>query len=137
MGRFDFLPTAAEVAELRKGKPITKPRPAALLKKDRAKRKESIEERENRKVKARSKGQCEVRERYSDSIVPYRCMRAAREIHHFLGGMGRRGIKESALAENKLHVCSIDHKLITKHVLQPHWTDVNDRAGTVTFVRIK
>lgn len=116
---------------------IPKGRPASLLKQDRAKRKESIEERENKKVKARSKGQCEVRERYTDSVVPYRCLRAAREIHHFLGGMGRRGVKESALAQNKLHVCSQDHDLITRHILQPHWRDVNDRAGTCVFVRLK
>lgn len=114
-----------------------KPRPRALEKQDRAKRKQTIEDRENATVKARSKGQCEVRERYSDAIVPYRCLKSARHIHHFLGGTGRRGVKASALAINKLHVCEADHDLITRHILQPHWTDVNDRAGTTTFVRLK
>jgi hypothetical protein len=38
-----------------------KPRPRALEKKDRLKRKQSIEDRENAKVKARSGGWCEVR----------------------------------------------------------------------------
>lgn len=125
-----------------------KPRPRALLKEDRRKVKETIEQRENKKVKARSKGQCEVVEVFhlrvlkDDTVVAentatHRCLRQAREIHHLLGGTGRRGVRESALAQNKLHVCSADHELITRHILQGSWTDVNDRAGTVTFVRLK
>lgn len=116
---------------------LQKPRPRALLKQDRVKAKQSIEVRENAIVKKRSKGQCEVRERYADSIVPYRCMRQARHVHHLLGGSGKRGIGDSALAHNKLHVCEADHDLIHQHILQPHWTDVNDRAGTVYYVRLK
>lgn len=112
-----------------------KPRPRALEKQDRAKHKQSIEDRENAKVKARSKGQCEVKER--STAGTHRCLKRAVQIHHFLGGMGRRGVRESALAENKLHVCADDHDLITRHILQQHWRDVNDRAGTAYFIRLK
>ena len=124
---------------------IPKPRPRALDKQDRAKAKQSVEERENKKVKARSRGQCEVKELEHHRIpgvaqalgLNRRCVRRASETHHFLGGMGRRGVKESALARNKLHVCGICHDLITRHILQPHWTDVQDRAGSVTFIRLR
>ena len=112
-----------------------KPRPGALLKKDRVKAKQSVEDRENAKVKARSQGQCEVVQEFV-YVGGRRCLRRASEIHHLLGGSGRRGVKESALAENKIHVCGVCHDLITRHILQPHWTHVEDRAGTVTFVRL-
>lgn len=118
---------------------FAKPRPRALMKLDRVKAKQSVEDQENAIVKARSKGQCEVIEVFETKAYPYRhrCLKTARHIHHFLGGIGRRGVKESALAINKLHVCAGDHDLITRHVLQPHWTDVNDRAGTTIFIRLK
>ena len=120
---------------------IPKPRPRALDKKDRATRKQNIEDREDKKVKTRSQGQCEARVAYiavgTDLVVARRCVRRAGEIHHLLGGIGRRGVKESALAQNKLHLCGICHDLVTRHILQGHWTDVNDRAATITFVRLK
>lgn len=74
---------------------------------------------ENDKVKARSGGQCEVLERYADSIVPYRCTRRAVHVHHVLGGFGVRGRGESAKAENKLHLCKTCHSEIHGHVLIP------------------
>jgi len=116
--------------------PQPKPRVRALLKQDRVKRKQSIEDRENAKVRARSKGQCEVREATHGTLL-HRCRKQARHIHHLLPGLGRRGIRESALAQNKLHVCEDDHSLIHAHILQHHWHDVNDRAGTSYFVRLK
>jgi hypothetical protein len=130
--------------------PQPKPRPRALDKQDRVKRKQSVEDRENAIVKARSYGQCEVREMslVRDSFVREttgrsfltlgrRCARRASQIHHFLGGSGRRGIGESAKAENKLHVCDKCHDEITRHILQPHWTQVENRAGTSYFIRVK
>lgn len=113
---------------------LQKPRVRALEKLDRAKRKQSIEDRENAKVKARSLGQCEMREVVVSDV--FRCRKNAYEIHHLLGGSGKRGVRESALAINKLHVCSFDHQLITEHILQPSCADLNDRAGTTTYVRL-
>lgn len=120
---------------------FAKGRPKALRKKDRAKVKQAIEDVENAKVRERSKGQCEVRVVYqsmgNDELVASRCGRRAFHIHHLLGGIGRRGIKESALAENKLHVCEADHDLIHAHILQVHWRDVQDRAGSSFCIRLK
>ena len=126
---------------------IPKPRPRALEKQDRAKRKQSVEDRENARVKARSKGQCEVREQFTSRgfaeptiSSTRRCVRRASETHHLLGGSGRRGVGESAKAENKLHVCSGPnscHDWITRRVLQVHWLDVNDRAGSHYAIRLK
>ena len=125
-----------------------KSRPRALDKQDRVTRKQSVEDRENAKVRVRSHGQCEVLERVKHTIPEakhmieggvvyalHHCRRQARHIHHLLGGSGRRGMGESALAVNKLHLCPQDHDLITRHILQPEWTDVENRAGTVTFRR--
>lgn len=96
-----------------------KPRPAKLAKLDRLKIRETLDRAENVKVKARSGGQCELRERYRDSIVPYRCTRRAVHIHHRLGGIGVRGRGPSALADNKFHVCARCHSDIHAHVLVP------------------
>jgi hypothetical protein len=125
-----------------------KPRPRALQKLDRQKAKQSVEDRENSIVKTRSGGRCEVA---TVSIEPHigasgtiyqkpassRCVRRASEIHHLLSGMGRRGVKESALAQNKQHVCGVCHDLITRHILQGYWTDVKDRASTITYIRLR
>lgn len=120
---------------------IPKPRPRALEKQDRTKRKKATDDKETAKVKTRSGGQCECREilhnYLNDELIKRRCVRRASETHHLLGGSGRRGVKESALAKNKLHLCGICHDLVTRHILQGSWTDVNDRAGTITFVKLK
>lgn len=117
--------------------------PRAILKEKRVKVKQDIEDEQNAIVKARSGGRCEVRERAvrDEHAETKRCKRDAREVHHCLGGIGRRGVRESALAQNKLHVCAgfegSCHDLITRWILQQHWTDVNDRAGTSYFIRLK
>ena len=120
-----------------------KPKPRALEKLARQRQKQSVEDRENARVKARSNGQCEVREQFTSrgfaepSISSTRrCHRRASEVHHILGGSGRRGVGESAKAENKLHLCGPCHDLITRHILQVHWTQVEDRAGTHYVVRL-
>lgn len=112
---------------------LPKGRPAKLAKADRANDREAIDKRESKKVKQRSGGQCEVRERYADSIVPYRCTRRAFHVHHMLGGIGVRARGKSALAIHKQHVCSDCHSDITGHVLRhiggviPLWTDAYKR----------
>jgi len=124
-----------------------KPKPRALEKQARLRQKQSVEDTQNARVKARSKGQCEVREQFTSRgfaeptiSSTRRCHRRASEVHHILGGSGRRGVGESSKAENKLHLCGGPgscHDLVTRRILQAHWTDVNDRAGTSYFVRLK
>lgn len=89
---------------------LPKGTPQAVLKDQRARVRQAVDERESAKVKVRSGGQCEVR-------CPTRCLRRAVHVHHRIGGIGVRGRGTSALAKNKLHVCSRCHSDIHAHVL--------------------
>jgi len=93
-----------------------KPRPVALERKDRRTARKAADEAENKIVRARSGGRCQLVERY---IRLYPCMRRAVHIHHRLPGIGVRGRGKSALAENKLHLCIECHRDIHSHVLVP------------------
>lgn len=105
-----------------------KPRAAALERADRRKARQTVDERESDKVKARSGGQCEVRFQVGAFAVAH-CGRRAFHVHHMLGGIGVRAIGRSALAAHKQHVCSRCHSAIGAHILQrvggdpPMWTD--------------
>lgn len=111
---------------------IPKGRPAKLEKADRVRERETADERENVKVRARSGGQCEVYERRRRLS---RCKRRAFQIHHMIGGWGRRARGKSLLAKHKQHVCADCHSDITGHVLMrrgdhvdPLYTDWYERA---------
>ena len=101
-----------------------KPRPAALERRDRRRDRVSKDEAESRKVRARSKGRCEI-----VVLGEGQCERRANQIHHMLGGWGRRARGTSILAERKQNTCGVCHPLITGHVLQriggpvPLWSD--------------
>ena len=99
-----------------------KPRPAALERDDRRKARAVRDEAENKKVRARSAGRCEMNDGWG------RCRRRAIHVHHKLGGFGVRGRGASALASNKLNLCPACHSDIHNHVLVP---DGN------TFTRVK
>jgi hypothetical protein len=111
--------------------PIPKSRPRALDKEDRKKWIASTDKVEDKKVKARSKGQCEV------FVVGHgRCQkRAEGDPHHMLGGWGRRARGRSALAKHKQHCCRTHHRAITNHTLRllangdlPQWDDAYERV---------
>ena len=80
-------------------------------------------------VKARSGGRCEVVVVYGDSIVPYGCWETATQVHHMIGGSGKRARGMSQLPEHKQHCCDECHQLITDRKLiriggdVPLWTD--------------
>lgn len=59
----------------------------------------------------RSGGRCEVRE--LQGMTSVRCGRGAIEVHHMIGGRGKRGRGASATAECKQHVCTACHQDIT------------------------
>lgn len=95
---------------------------------------------EDAKVKRRSEGRCEVIFVLPDSMpfLPVaRCVRPACEIHHLIGGSGRRNIGISMLAKHKLHVCATCHPLITGHVLVPQNFSKRERASTVRYERVR
>ena len=112
---------------------FAKTRPRALDKEDRNKRVVSTDKAEDKIVKARSKGQCEV-----FVVGVGRCQKKAISIHHQLAGWGRRARGRSALAEHKQHICDGPtgcHRLITGHVLRllingdlPQWDDAYERV---------
>ena len=110
-------------------KSLQKPRPRALDKQDRDRLTMTTDAEESKKVKQRSGGQCEI-------VIDGegRCLRKGFQVHHMLGGWGRRARGRSALAEHKQHACSECHDFITKHLLRlnvqgslPSWTDVYTR----------
>lgn len=91
-----------------------KSRPRALDKDDRKKLIVKTDKDEDKEVKARSNGQCEV------FIVGLgRCQQKGQgDPHHMLGGWGRRARGRSALAEHKQHCCRKHHDMITNHTLR-------------------
>jgi len=91
---------------------IPKPRPHILVRDERDAADQAHDKSESAKVKARSKGRCEV------TIGGVRCPRRAFEVHHHIGGWKLRGRGASALAENKTHACSDCHRLITGNALE-------------------
>lgn len=123
--------------------PLSKGRPASLLREDRRKARESKDRAENKFVKERSGGRCEVVEivrvgndaeaRLGFSTGLFRCNRRATQVHHMIGGNGKRGRGISALAKHKQHVCDECHLLITGYIggkklwreggMVPLWTD--------------
>lgn len=93
-----------------------KPRLRALVKQDRTRAQQDRDWLESQKVRTRSQGQCERREQFADGYVS-RCSRRAFPVHHMLGGIGRRGIGESAKAIRKQHLCAKCHRDITNGIL--------------------
>ncbi len=101
--------------------PLSKPRPAALDKKDKTQARVSRDERLSAEVRVRSRGRCEMN-LGSTSAAGIRCHRRATEVHHLLGGNGRRGYGDSALPVNKAHLCQDHHALCTQRVITCHRT---------------
>ena len=93
--------------------PLALPKPPPVMLQRDAKRAVEIarDTFESAKVRARSKGRCEV------TLGGVRCPKRAAEVHHHLGGWRRRGRGASALAINKTHACRDHHRQITGHVL--------------------
>jgi hypothetical protein len=89
-----------------------KSRPLMAERDDKRAADEARDKAESRKVKARSRGRCEV------TIGGARCTSRAGEVHHHIGGWKLRGRGSSALAENKTHACGPCHRLITGNVLE-------------------
>ena len=118
------------------GLAFPKPRPAALEREDRRKARKSADELESIRVRKRSGGRCEVVEHVKTygRVSAVRCKRRANQIHHMLGGWGRRARGPSLLMEHKQHVCAECHDAITRHILKREggdpalWTDTYERA---------
>lgn len=102
---------------LSKPNAVPKPRPAALDRADRRKLRAKLDEAQNRIVRRRSGGRCEVLTPMKGLAFHVRCPYRAVHVHHMLSGIGVRGLGQSALAINKLHCCRTCHADIHAHVL--------------------
>ena len=77
----------------------------------------------SRQARARAGGRCEA------IVSGQRCPWQGRHVHHMIGGIGKRGLEISALAERKQLVCLAHHRLIHQNKLErlggtiPHYTD--------------
>ncbi len=118
-----------------------KPRPHALVKRDKTAALRAKDRAENRQVRLRSGGRCEVLEYLFSFAVPgasvdIRCRRSAvGEPHHLQGGYGRRNRGPSILAINKLAVCRRCHSEITQNILVP--LDKQADAAQVRYRRVR
>lgn len=95
------------------GTPQPKPaRPYALVKRERAAAREHWDRVQSVLARLRSEGRCEMR-----VIGQGRCRRRDVLTHHVLGGWGVRGRGRSALAENKLRLCTRCHANLHARIL--------------------
>jgi hypothetical protein len=70
---------------------------------------------ESEKVRVRSGGRCEMPTHARDTVA--RCTERATEVHHLIGGIGRRGRGDSALAKHKVHLCKAHHDAVESGIL--------------------
>lgn len=108
--------------------------PAKVEKATRTAKRLKTDDEESDAVKERSKGQCEVQWFGTKARKLQRCQRRASQIHHMVGGWGKRARGISILREHKQHVCDHCHPLITGKVLRrvggdvPMWDDEYERV---------
>ena len=108
-----------------------KPLPQMLEREERRARQRARERVENAKVRRRSGGRCEV------VLDDRRCRKSGREIHHLLGGHGRRGRGESLLATHKVHACAVHHRLMQLRWITAAWTTPDTPVDTIRFQQMR
>ena len=117
-------PTTTELA-------FPKPFPQVLERQARRACQQARERRENTTVRERSGGRCEV-------VLDWRrCRRAGREVHHLLGGHGRRGRGDSVLATHKMHTCVDHHRLMGLRWIEVTWTTPENPMATIRFEQVR
>ena len=108
-----------------------KPLPQMLEREQRRARQRARECVENATVRQRSGGRCEV------VLDDTRCRKAGREIHHLLGGHGRRGRGASVLATHKVHTCTRHHRLMQLQWIRATWTTPDTPVDTIQFQQLR
>lgn len=112
-----------------KGKPkvITKREEKAQLK--------AQDDKERKRCHVRSGGRCEVKEVIpkpeASLIVTKRCKGKAVHNHHLKGGVGRRNVGDSILAEHRLDTCQKCHQDIEAEVLVPGRIEIRPKTPPV------
>jgi hypothetical protein len=110
---------------------FSKPAPRREVKRQKDNQKKALARKQQAEVSARSRGQCEL----CEAELGVRCTYPATDIHHLLGGHGRRNVGESALAKNLIHICREHHIDVHNHVGYIKPLDEENPAGRVVFVR--
>jgi len=105
-----------------------KPVPQFLERQARRACQQAHERRENDTVRKRSGGRCEV------VLGGMRCRKAAREVHHLLGGRGRGA---SALATHKVHTCAMHHRLMTLRWIAVTWATPENPLASIHFEQVR
>jgi hypothetical protein len=107
------------------------PKPEPKRREVRRKRMDKAQfQREQRaKVMARSQGRCEIWELGS------RCGFRADEVHHLIGGHGKRNVGKSALAAYQIGICREHHRDIHNGLGYVRSLDEDDPTRRIIFVR--
>ena len=108
-----------------------KPAPQMIERQARRACRQARERRENVAVRTRSGGRCEV------VLSGTRCRKPGREVHHLLGGHGRRGRGVSALASHKVHTCVEHHRLISLRWIDVTWTTPDNPTASLQFRQVR
>lgn len=118
---------------------IPKPRPRVLEKRKAKADLKAEDDRQRKRCHARSGGRCEVNEvipqPWESTIVTKRCKGKAVHNHHLIGGVGRRNVGPSILAEHRIDTCQKCHQDIEAEILVPADRDKEQDAATVTYER--
>ena len=117
-------PTAPDLA-------FPKPVPQFVERQERRACQQARERLENAAVKERSGGRCEV------VLGETRCRKAGREVHHLLGGYGRRGRGDSVLAAYKVHTCVEHHRLMSLRWIEVTWATPENPMATIRFAQVR
>lgn len=107
-----------------------KPLPQFLEREERRLCQQARERRENTAVRKRSGGRCEV------VLGGTRCRKPGREVHHLLGGHGRRGRGVSVRATHKVQ-CVEHHRLISLRWIDVTWTTPENPIASLTFRQVR
>ena len=109
------------------GSAVSFSKPATTRRQEQRARRTALEARDelgNIQVKARSMGWCELH--------PWtHCGHRLAHIHHMLGGVGRRGVGDSALPQNKIAVCALCHHSIHSGDIVLQYHDETNRFRTL------
>ena len=108
-----------------------KPFPQVLERQERRACQQARERLENATVRQRSGGRCEV------VLGERRCRKRGREIHHLVGGNGRRGRGKSVLATHKIHACADHHRLMQLRWIEVRWTTPEHPVASIQFQQVR
>ena len=108
-----------------------KPYPQVFERQARRACQQARERTENATVRQRSGGRCEV------VLGETRCRKRGHEVHHLLGGHGRRGRGDSVLATHKVHACVDHHRLMGLKWIEVMWTTPDNPMATVRFEQVR